>query len=180
MQQTKPNKAYTLVFIFKNNCQQVLLGQKKRGFGEGKWNGFGGKVEKDESIKDAAIREMWEESGIKIQNQDLKFQGFMTFDMDTDMTKLFRIHIFTATKYEGNEIETDEMKPQWFDINKIPYEQMWLDDKIWYPYMFDKKFFNCFCHFKDQNEILDCKIEELKNLEHLLQIQKQNCEFKLE
>ena len=28
----------------------ILLGMKKRGFGVGKYNGFGGKVEKDESI----------------------------------------------------------------------------------------------------------------------------------
>jgi 8-oxo-dGTP pyrophosphatase MutT (NUDIX family) len=38
---------------------------KKRGFGHGKYNGFGGKVEKSETISQAAIREMYEESGIK-------------------------------------------------------------------------------------------------------------------
>lgn len=25
------------------------------------------------------------------------------------------------------------MRPQWFDIKDIPYEQMWEDDKIWLP-----------------------------------------------
>lgn len=25
------------------------------------------------------------------------------------------------------------MRPQWFDIADIPYEQMWEDDKIWLP-----------------------------------------------
>lgn len=34
----------TLVFVF-NPQNQVLLAMKKRGFGEGKWNGSGGKVE---------------------------------------------------------------------------------------------------------------------------------------
>jgi 8-oxo-dGTP diphosphatase / 2-hydroxy-dATP diphosphatase len=34
----------------------VLLGLKKKGFGKGKWNGFGGKVEKNETILEAAIR----------------------------------------------------------------------------------------------------------------------------
>jgi hypothetical protein len=43
----------------------VLLGLKKRGFGAGKWNGFGGKVEQGESIRTAAIREMKEEAGIE-------------------------------------------------------------------------------------------------------------------
>ena len=34
----------------------ILLGLKKKGFGEGKWNGFGGKVEHGETICQAAIR----------------------------------------------------------------------------------------------------------------------------
>jgi len=25
------------------------------------------------------------------------------------------------------------MKPQWWDILEIPYEQMWESDKIWLP-----------------------------------------------
>jgi len=34
----------------------ILLGYKKRGFGAGKWNGFGGKVEIGETVEDAAKR----------------------------------------------------------------------------------------------------------------------------
>jgi 8-oxo-dGTP pyrophosphatase MutT (NUDIX family) len=37
---------------------------KKRGFGNGKYNGFGGKVENGETIQQAAIRETIEESGL--------------------------------------------------------------------------------------------------------------------
>ena len=55
-------KIYTLFIIQKNN--QVLLGMKKRGFGVGKWNGFGGKVMKNESIINAAERELKEECNI--------------------------------------------------------------------------------------------------------------------
>lgn len=47
-------KLLTLVMVTRPN--QVLLGMKKRGFGEGKWNGFGGKVEKGETIFEAAQR----------------------------------------------------------------------------------------------------------------------------
>ena len=39
----------------------MLLGMKKRGFGTGKWNGFGGKVEVGETVADAAQRELEEE-----------------------------------------------------------------------------------------------------------------------
>jgi len=44
---------------------RILLGMKKRGFGEGNYNGFGGKVEKGESVREGAIRELEEECCIK-------------------------------------------------------------------------------------------------------------------
>jgi len=37
---------------------------KKRGFGVGKWNGFGGKVENGETVFDGAMRELQEECSI--------------------------------------------------------------------------------------------------------------------
>lgn len=55
----KPNmeakrKMFTLVLVQKQS--QILLGLKKRGFGVGLWNGFGGKVEIGETIVEGAIR----------------------------------------------------------------------------------------------------------------------------
>ena len=49
-----PNKVLTSVFIRESG--KVLLGLKKRGFGVGFWNGFGGKVEKGETIEGGARR----------------------------------------------------------------------------------------------------------------------------
>ena len=48
------NKLLTLAFLLDGN--RILLGFKKRGFGMGKWNGFGGKVENGETIEQAAKR----------------------------------------------------------------------------------------------------------------------------
>ena len=48
------NKILTLAFVRRQ--RDILLGYKKRGFGAGKWNGFGGKVEIAETIEDAAKR----------------------------------------------------------------------------------------------------------------------------
>ena len=49
-----PNKLLTLLFVVESD--RVLLGMKKRGFGAGRWNGFGGKVDLDETIEEAAKR----------------------------------------------------------------------------------------------------------------------------
>ena len=47
-------KLFTLVLI--RDSDRILLGLKKRGFGKGRWNGFGGKVETGETILQAAHR----------------------------------------------------------------------------------------------------------------------------
>ena len=36
--------------------------------------------------------------------------------------------MFSSRKWEGEISETEEMKPIWFDFDKIPFENMWKDD----------------------------------------------------
>ena len=67
------NKILTLAFILNHETQEILLGYKKRGFGVGRWNGFGGKVTNNESIMEGAQRELKEEAGISCL--DFRFVG---------------------------------------------------------------------------------------------------------
>lgn len=53
-------KILTLCVI--HNSTHILLGYKKRGFGEGRWNGFGGKLAVGETIEAAAKREVKEKN----------------------------------------------------------------------------------------------------------------------
>ena len=52
----------TLCLLRKNN--KILLAVKKRGFGEGKYNGVGGKIEKGETPDQAMVRETSEEISV--------------------------------------------------------------------------------------------------------------------
>ena len=61
-------KVLTLCIIYQGN--RVLLGMKKKGFGKGRWNGFGGKVEEGETIEQAMKREVQEECGILLRDFD--------------------------------------------------------------------------------------------------------------
>lgn len=63
-------KLFTLCIIHQH--PKILLGMKKRGFGAGRWNGFGGKVSAAETIEDAARREIREEAGIEVLNLDFE------------------------------------------------------------------------------------------------------------
>ncbi|KAJ0176933.1 hypothetical protein K1T71_006942 [Dendrolimus kikuchii] len=155
-------KLYTLVFL-KNNGE-VLLGLKKRGFGVNKWNGFGGKVEINESIIEAAVRELKEESCMLVQPSDLRNVGHLEFTFEGDRL-MMDVRVFTASTFEGLATETEEMIPKWYKFQDIPYDKMWLDDKYWFQYMLNDKFFYATFHYQGFDKILEHRIEELESME---------------
>lgn len=136
-------KLMTLVMIYNDN--QILLAMKKRGFGSGRWNGYGGKVMEGESIEEAAKRELFEESGLAVK--DLHNRGLLTFTFEDDKDKEFEVHLFHAKDYDGNLVETEEMKPQWFAHPEIPFENMWTSDRLWINHFLDGKNIRGEVHF---------------------------------
>lgn len=130
-------KILTLCFPIKES--QILLGLKKRNFGVGIWNGFGGKVEKGETIEEGAIRELKEESNL-VANSISKI-GILNFEFQNDPEILLEVHLFLVKDFLGEPEETEEMKPEWFDIDDIPFDKMWTDDKYWFPLMLNNKKF---------------------------------------
>jgi len=150
-------KILTLCIVHQH--PKVLLGMKKRGHGEGKWNGFGGKVEKGETIKEAAIREMKEESGIEVVK--INKLGILEF-IYQDGSGNMEVHIFQAKEFIGSPIESEEMQPKWFHIDEVPYNEMWPDDKYWLPLFLDGKSFKGKFLFNEANEIVDYSLSEIK------------------
>ena len=124
-------KVVTLLFLQRKG--QMLLAMKKRGFGVGKWNGVGGKVEQGESVESAAIRECHEEIGVIPHN--LKLMGRLQFFERTDPEFHHDCYVYTASAWQGDPIETDEMRPAWFKHHEIPYQKMWADDTLWIPFI---------------------------------------------
>ena len=117
---------------------QVLLGMKKKGFGSGRWNGFGGKVEEGETIEEATMRELHEEVGIK--DGKIAKAGIIEFSFESD-DKVLQVHVFKLTNFNDEPSESEEMKPQWFSIDEIPFSQMWSDDVYWFPLLLQDKLF---------------------------------------
>ena len=121
----------TLCFLVRRD--EVLLAMKKRGFGAGKFNGVGGKVEAGELVLDAAIREAEEEIGVKIAPPDALHRAGLRFYFDGKPEWNQECDVFIAKTWRGEPQETEEMKPQWFSITKLPFEKMWIDDPLWLP-----------------------------------------------
>jgi len=147
-------KPLTLCLTLKEN--KILLGMKKRGFGEGRWNGFGGKLQEGETLIEGAKREMLEESGLVAEV--LEEVGSIEFDF-LDNNKYLDVHFFNVLKYSGEPVETEEMRPEWFDVNDIPFDKMWPDDNLWMPLYLEGKKFKGRILFKDVFEIISNDIE---------------------
>jgi len=129
---------------------QILLGKKKRGFGKGKYNGFGGGVENWETLENCVIRETLEEAGIILAN--FKKIGKILFHFENAEPNHL-VYFFKATNFDGEPIASEEMKPKWFDKNKIPYKKMWPDDKYWIPLLLEDQKFEGEFYFNLENKI---------------------------
>ncbi len=128
----------TLVFLYNaesthKSTQQILLAMKKRGFGVGRWNGVGGKLQEGEEIRDAAVREAEEEISVKIDTKNLVPVASLDFTFPHKPDFDQQVHVYFVTEWEGEPTESEEMKPQWFDVGAIPYSEMWSDDILWLP-----------------------------------------------
>ena len=146
---------------------KILLGLKKRRFGEGLWNGFGGKVDTDESVESSLIRELKEEVGLEPINMEKR--GLLNFEFESGSAPM-EIHLFYMTEFKGEPEETEEMSPQWFHVDKIPFHQMWPEDAYWMPLLLaGKKFKGKFILDKPSNSTHISKIvsNELSEVEDL-------------
>lgn len=103
--------------------------KKLRGLGKGLYNFPGGKREDKETLEKCAKRETKEEVNLEVEN--LEKVAVITFILEDHVEEI--LHVFLAHKYYGEEKRTPEAIPIWFNIDSIPYGDMWEDDKIWVP-----------------------------------------------
>ena len=131
----EPTETATLMFV--RTGGKVLLIRKLKGMGKGLINGPGGRIEKNETPEQGAVRETQEE--LHVTPKDIQKAGELWFQF-TDEYSL-RCHVFTARGYEGTPASTDEAIPLWWEEDDMPYGQMWADDRIWYPLMVEGRNF---------------------------------------
>ncbi|MEI6420206.1 MAG: NUDIX domain-containing protein [bacterium] len=119
----------TICFCLKGKT--VLLAIKNRGFGEGKWNGYGGRVEELETPKEAAVRELCEESSLISKTDDLEQVALINFSFEGILK--FECHVFITQFWEGEPKDSKEMvNPTYFPFENLPKE-MWAADTMWIP-----------------------------------------------
>lgn len=142
-------KLATLCYVIdKNNNSTLMIHRvkKQNDYHEGKWNGLGGKFEHGESPEECAIREIEEESGLKVKSVIMK--GFITFPM-FDGKEDWYVFLFTASEFSGNLIDSNEGNLAWIKNEKLTELNLWDGDKIFIPWLFQDGFFSAKFNYKD-------------------------------
>lgn len=152
-------KQLTLTIIHQH--PRILLGMKKRGFGAGRWNGFGGKVGQAETVEEAAKRELQEEAGIEVNS--IEKVGIIDFEFDGN-PEILEVHIFRSSDFSGKPSESEEMKPQWWHVDEIPFKEMWPDDIYWMPLFLSEKKFKGKFLFGESDIILKQELVEVSEI----------------
>ncbi|MDR3611148.1 MAG: 8-oxo-dGTP diphosphatase [Ignavibacteriaceae bacterium] len=143
-------KLATLCYIIDREKKVTLMLHritKKNDIHEGKWNGLGGKFDPNETPEECVIREIMEESGLKIYSP--KLHGFITFPL-FDGKDDWYVFLFTADKFEGELINSNEGHLEWIPNDKILSLNLWEGDRIFIPWLYNEKFFSAKFVYKNK------------------------------
>lgn len=158
-----PVQDATVCLLLRDDPAQICLAMKKRGFGTGKWNGPGGKVEshRGETPEEALHRETLEEIGVRVREPEKVAEIAFYFTHTSEWNQL--VHVYQTYLWENEPAESEEMRPQWFDLSEIPYDDMWADDEVWMPKVLSGKLIRAWFLFDDKEKILQQVLEDVAN-----------------
>ena len=117
----------TLCYIERGDEYLMLHRVKKENdINKDKWIGLGGKFEENESPEECLLREVYEESGLKLTSW--RYRGIVTF-VNTKCESEF-MHLFTADGFEGEIGSCDEGELEWIKKSELVKLTLWEGDKI--------------------------------------------------
>lgn len=128
----------TLCYIFKNNEILMLYRNKKENdVHEGKWNGLGGKLEQGETPLQCVLREVYEESGLRLINTTLI--GACYYPNFNNSEEL--MYVYLSDEFEGQISECNEGDLYWKAKDEIMALNLWESDRFFLPYVLNKQYF---------------------------------------
>ena len=117
----------TLCYLERGD-EVLMLHRVKKAVDEnaGKWIGVGGGFEEGESPEDCLLREVYEETGLKLLSW--RYRGIVTFVSDEWGTEY--MHLFTSENFAGELRECAEGVLVWKKRSEILSLPLWEGDKI--------------------------------------------------
>ena len=134
-------KMTTLCYIEKEGKYLMLHRVKKHhDINAGKWIGVGGHVENGETPEECLLREVKEETGLRLTSYRL--HGLVTFLSDVCEPEL--MCVFTADAFDGEMIECDEGELAWVEKSDVLALPTWEGDRVFLERLLsgDDRFFS--------------------------------------
>ena len=129
-------KNCVLCYLEKDGKYLMLNRNKKHNdINSGKWIGVGGKFESGESPEECLVREVFEETGYRLNS--FRFRGIVTFDSDVCETEY--MFLYTSDDFDGDEIVCDEGELHWIAKNEVLSLPLWEGDKVFLRYLFEDR-----------------------------------------
>ena len=117
----------TLCYIERGDEYLMLHRVKKENdINRDKWIGLGGKFKEDESPEECLLREVYEESGLRLTSW--RYRGIVTF-LNTKCSSEY-MHLFTADGFEGTVGPCDEGELEWIKKSELMKLTLWEGDRI--------------------------------------------------
>lgn len=145
----------TLCYIERGNEYLMLHRVKKENdINRDKWIGLGGKFEEDESPEECLLREVYEESGLRLTSW--RYRGIVTF-VNTKCSSEY-MHLFTADGFEGTVGPCDEGELEWIKKSELMKLTLWEGDRIFLRLLeTDEPFFSLKLSY-DGDELIGAKL----------------------
>ena len=126
-----PKTNQTTLCYIENDDSYLMMHRVKKetDINKDKWIGVGGHFEKDETPQECLLREVYEETGISLDNY--RARGLVTFISDKWQTEY--MYLYTArAKYDLIEKDCDEGTLEWVPKSKVYDLPIWEGDKIFF------------------------------------------------
>ncbi|KKT78457.1 MAG: NUDIX hydrolase [Parcubacteria group bacterium GW2011_GWF2_44_8] len=148
------NAAHTTLCLCIRDNSELLLAVKKVGFGAGKLNGAGGKIQSGESTRTAATRELSEEFGLTADPSDLDEVALLHFYFGGELRVICTV--FALRRWQGEPTETEEMGSfTWNEFSNLPFDQMWVGDPYWMPPVLNGEQIEASVYFNEEGSVLE-------------------------
>ncbi len=124
------SKLTTLCYLEKNDSYLLLHRIKKQNdINKDKWIGVGGHFEDFESPDECLVREVFEETGLKLNSY--QFRGIVTFVSHDSGEKMYEyMCLYTSSDFSGTMIDCDEGKLEWVKKADMKKLNFWEGDYI--------------------------------------------------
>ena len=153
------SKLTTLCYLEKNDSYLLLHRIKKQNdINKDKWIGVGGHFEDFESPDECLVREVFEETGLKLNSY--QFRGIVTFVSHDSGEKMYEyMCLYTSSDFSGTMIDCDEGKLEWVKKADMKKLNFWEGDYIFLD-LIERRvpFFSLKLNYDEKGNLIDSRI----------------------